>query len=386
MQRKRRYQAGSLEKSKTAEGLCWYIRFTDRTPGAPPRPRFRVGLLSEYPTKAGASRAAKAIRDQFNDSPGVLLADRRTFGDVIDRYIAEEIPQTHSTRRGYEKNIRCHIRPRWGSMPLADVRAMDVRGWLRELKDKNGKPLSTRTQGHVHSLMGILFKFAMLWEWLPYGVNPMSLFSIEGSTKRQRQPDVITEEQFRQLLAVVPAQVDKLLLIGAMCLGLRCSELLALRWYDFDFEKRSLHIRRAIVEGKVGKVKTIHSEKPLPLDERVAAAFRSWRGKSDYSRDDDWVFANPNCNGEKPEYQNNLVPKILKPAAQKIGLPFSLGFHTFRHSYKTWLDAKEVPLTVQRDLMRHADIRTTAQVYGQVRVEQLREANADVVDRALPVN
>ena len=77
------------------------------------------------------------------------------------------------------------------------------------------------------------------------------------------------------------------------------------------------------------------------------------------------------------------LPRLLEPAGEAASFPFALGFHTFRHSYKTWLDAKEVPLTVQRDLMRHPDIRTTAQVYGQVRVEQLREANTNVVDRAL---
>jgi integrase len=115
----------------------------------------------------------------------------------------------------------------------SQVKALDVRMWLRELKDaKSGRALSTRTQGHVHSLMGVLFKFAMLWEWLPYGVNPMSLFSIEGSTKRTRQPRVITEQQFRDLMIATTEEVDKLILIGAMCLGLRCSELLALRWSD----------------------------------------------------------------------------------------------------------------------------------------------------------
>ncbi len=38
---------------------------------------------------------------------------------------------------------------------------------------------------------------------------------------------------------------------------------------------------------------------------------------------------------------------------------------------------------VQRYLMRHADIRTTAQVYGQIRLEELSEANSDVVKLAM---
>ena len=43
----------------------------------------------------------------------------------------------------------------------------------------------------------------------------------------------------------------------------------------------------------------------------------------------------------------------------------------------------KVPLTVQRDLMRHADIRTTAQVYGDVWMEELRKANTEMAKRVI---
>src|SRR4051794_11073541 len=41
-----------------------------------------------------------------------------------------------------------------------------------------------------------------------------------------------------------------------------------------------------------------------------------------------------------------------------------IGWHTFRHTYRAWLDATGAPLGVQQKLMRHADIRTTTNVYG----------------------
>ena len=374
MNRKKRFQKGTLSKQNSSEGICWYIRFTDKTPGNPARPRFKVGLLAKYPTTAAASRAAQPIRDKFNDKPDPLLADRRTFGDLIDRYIAEEIPERHSTRRGYEKLIRVHIRPRWGEVAIAEVKAQAVRGWLRELE------MAPRYRGHIHNMMRLLFRFGMLWEWVPAATNPMSLFSLEGSTKRQEQPGTITEEQFQRLLAVIQEENFRVMLMGAMCLGLRVSELLALKWADFEFSARIVRIQRAIVEGRSGQVKTIHSKKPLPLDPLLAAAFSTWRSHAPFQEDDDWVFPSP--TGERPYYASNLQVHVLMPAGKAIGLCFSLGWHTFRHSYKTWMDIKKVPLTVQRDLMRHADIRTTAQVYGEVRLEELREANSDVVKRA----
>ena len=297
MNRKKRYQQGTLARAKTAKGLGWYIRFVDSTPGNPPRPRFFVGLLADYPTEAAASRAAQPIRDQFNDSPNPLLADRRTFGDLIDRYVAEEMPARHSTRRGYEKLIRCHIRPRWGTVAIAQVKAQDVRGWLKDLvvsvtkgETTVTRPASSRYRGHVHNMMRLLFRFGMLWEWVPATTNPMSLFSLEGATMRREQPGTITDLQFHQLLAKVPEPKFRVMIMAAMCLGLRVSELLALKWSDFDFEVEIVRVQRAIVEGAVGEVKTIHSKKPLPLDSLLAAAFRTWRAETKFADDDDWVF------------------------------------------------------------------------------------------------
>ncbi|HEX8713478.1 MAG TPA: tyrosine-type recombinase/integrase, partial [Terracidiphilus sp.] len=38
--------------------------------------------------------------------------------------------------------------------------------------------------------------------------------------------------------------------------------------------------------------------------------------------------------------------------------------HCFRHTYRTWLDAEGTPVGVQQRMMRHADIRTTMNIYG----------------------
>ena len=56
------------------------------------------------------------------------------------------------------------------------------------------------------------------------------------------------------------------MVILAFCTGVRCSELVALKWSDFDWQNLSVYIRRAIVSGRVDDVKTEYSEAPLPLD------------------------------------------------------------------------------------------------------------------------
>jgi integrase len=42
-----------------------------------------------------------------------------------------------------------------------------------------------------------------------------------------------------------------------------------------------------------------------------------------------------------------------------------IGWHTFRHTFRTLLDETGAPMKVQQELMRNADIRTTMNVYGK---------------------
>jgi integrase len=53
-----------------------------------------------------------------------------------------------------------------------------------------------------------------------------------------------------------------------------------------------------------------------------------------------------------------------------------------RHSYRSWLDANGTPIAVQQKLMRHADIRTTMNTYGEVVTDQLKQANSEVAKMA----
>ena len=75
-------------------------------------------------------------------------------------------------------------------------------------------------------------------------------------------------------------------------------------------------------------------------------------------------------------------PHHLKPLGIKLGLG-PIGWHTFRHTYRSWLDETGAPMKVQQELMRHASIQTTMNVYGQAMPASKREANGKVVEMVL---
>lgn len=71
---------------------------------------------------------------------------------------------------------------------------------------------------------------------------------------------------------------------------------------------------------------------------------------------------------------------MLQPAAERIGIaPMHFGWHSLRHTYSTQLRRLGVDVKVQQELLRHADIRTTLNVYTGAVGQDLREANRLVV-------
>ena len=92
----------------------------------------------------------------------------------------------------------------------------------------------------------------------------------------------------------------------------------------------------------------------------------------------DWVFASPTQLGTS-SVSYPRVWGIFQKAAEvaKVG---KLATHTMRHSYRSWLDAVGTPIA----LMRHADIRTTMNIYGDVVTNRESEAHSKIVGLALP--
>ena len=84
----------------------------------------------------------------------------------------------------------------------------------------------------------------------------------------------------------------------------------------------------------------------------------------------------------KPYYSTEIQKRFLKPIGIELGLG-PLGSHAFRHTYRSWLDETGAPMKVQQELMRHASIQTTMNVYGRAMPESKREANGKVVTMVL---
>lgn len=192
---------------------------------------------------------------------------------------------------------------------------------------------------------------------------------------------MLTPEQCSQILSALREPYRTIVLV-AICTGLRASEILSLKWEDFDFDGLRLRVSRAVVRGIVDRVKTEYSEDELPLDERFAAEMLEYRKLSALSAEG-WMFPSPRTG--HPYEHGSLQQKVIRSVGDKFGIP-NLGFHSFRHTYRSWLDAVGAPVGVQQRLMRHAQVSTTMNTYGDALMLAKREANTNAVKMLLKPN
>lgn len=70
----------------------------------------------------------------------------------------------------------------------------------------------------------------------------------------------------------------------------------------------------------------------------------------------------------------------LTPAGDRAGIT-GLGWHSFRHTYRTMLREAGQPMEVQQKLMRHTDIRTTMGYGEQSMIEERKAANILIFEK-----
>jgi integrase len=282
-------------------------------------------------------------------------------------------PKRADTSRSYEVWLSNYVVPTWGDRPLLEVQARPVELWLTSL------PLSPKSKVHIRGLLSILWDFAMWSGFIPVQRNPMSLVTIKGATKRTKKPHSLTADEFAQFIRHFDEPFRTMALL-CVCLGLRISEALALVWDDIDWLNGKLKVERAIVCQIVDDVKTPESERSVVCSE-LMGVLRALKQASQFSGPKDWIFASPIQLGRLP-WSYDQVWRVYQKAAGAAGIG-RLGTHALRHTYRSWLDAVGTPLAVQQKLMRHADIRTTMNIYGDVVTDEMAQAHSKVVRMAM---
>jgi integrase len=174
---------------------------------------------------------------------------------------------------------------------------------------------------------------------------------------RRRLPVYLRERELERLLAAVPTERDRLIVLIGAYAGLRVSEICKLRVEHLDFEDGMLEVHA----GKGDKDRTV------PMHPQLARALRVWIGSSR----EGWLF--PSERGQSGHLTTRAVQLMIRAAAERAEIVRHVTPHKLRHSFATNLLAKGADLLEIKDLLGHSSVATT-QIYAQALPERLRSA------------
>jgi len=85
--------------------------------------------------------------------------------------------------------------------------------WLLSLRGAKGRPLAGTTKASIRTLLSKCFKLAAKHEFISaFEHNPMQLIEVKGVSKRQKEIQQITVDQFKAIRTDLPDVLDMMFL------------------------------------------------------------------------------------------------------------------------------------------------------------------------------
>jgi integrase len=348
------------------EREAWIVRYTDQ---------HKKRHIETFAKKGDADRRKTVIESEVERRTHVARSQSITVAEAGRMWVeqAESDGLERGTIKQYEEHLRLHIEPLIGHIKLADLSPADVHDFRAQL----GKTRSRAMVAKVVSSLSAILSEAVSKTRVARNVVR------EAMTATNRRHQRIEDRQERRMEAGIdfPTKPElnaimnaaegwpRALVVTVIFTGLRASELRGLRWQDLDLDHRVLRVRqRANFKNEIGATKSKAAKREIPLAPIAANALREWKlacpkGVLDL------VF--PTGNGTVRSH-SHILYRYLAPLLARAGIAEGengnpwYGLHSFRHAAAALFIEQGFPAKRVQELMGHASIHMTYNVYGHL--------------------
>jgi site-specific recombinase XerD len=197
-------------------------------------------------------------------------------------------------------------------------------------------PKSPSRSSFKHMVYGLRYYYRLL------GMNKqaIALPSLKQDTKL---PVILNRLELRELFNAPTLLKQRIVLTLIYSAGLRGQEAINLKIPDIDFERKTIHIR----QSKYKK------DRIVPLSDYMAKGLKKYlKAENPHV----WLF-----NGKEPggRYSVRGLSWVFRENLKKTSITKQVNLHSLRHSYATHLLEDGLNIVTLKELLGHAEIRTT---------------------------
>lgn len=363
-------------------GAGWEYYYRELDPGTG---RWRQRSKGGFSTRAEATAALRAVLHTM-DRGAYVSPTRMTVREYLEERWLPAITMTvrPSTHASYARNIRLHVVPRLGAVPLQKLDPLMLNDFYLHLLtagrvDGNGG-LSVRSVRYVHFVLHRALRDAMRWQLLTRNVTEAADPPKESAHLR---PEIRTwtPESLRTFLDGTRGDRRHVAWLLLASTGMRRGEVLGLRWADLDPRAGQLAIRQTLVTADMvtlfGEPKSRRSRRVAALDVTTLEALQRHRRHQLGERvalgpaydDQDLVFA----RADGRPYEPDEFSREFDRKSKRIGVP-RIRLHDLRHTWATLALQAGIHPKVVSERLGHSTIAITLDIYSHVTPSLQREA------------
>ena len=351
-------------------------------------------------------REEQLVRDQM-DGLDVYVAGNADLNFLFDRYISTKTELRSTTYSNYVYTWDHYIRDGFGKKKIGSVKYSEVLQFYTLLMNEKG--LSINTVESINTVLRPTFQLAVRDDIIRK--NPTEGVFAElkkrhgGGNKLRHALTVEQQRSFMKYVAESPFFYTWFPLFTVLLgTGCRIGEVIGLRWDDVDMKKRLISIdhnltyypRREetyVCEFRVSKPKTDAGIRIIPMMEPVYQVL-----KQEYERQTEegfcvaevdgmtnFIFMNRFGGPHNPASINRAIKRIVdahnseeqikakKEKREPVIVPH-FSCHIFRHTFASRFCENETNIKVIQEVMGHADVSTTMNIYADVNNSVTRES------------
>jgi integrase len=389
----------------------WYVGYTD---GTGHRRLVRTDARTKAEARAyGDELERKATRQRLGLEE--LPTDTTmTLAELCEWWLKNRCPpdREYNERKRLQRHV---LDAPLGKLPLRHVKPADIEDQFRRMAATGLKPTTINgLRGTLHTVYSRARK-AGVW------TGPNLVKDVESRKVPRKVHATLRAEEVPLVLPHVPDEW-RTLFATALYTGMRKGELFGLRKRDVDLATGTLTIARSYDKEttKGGHADIIPIAKPLVPYLRAAMAaspsellFPDAQGRMRSPEADPqkvlrhalaraglvegYEHVCRRCKAQgKPhtERHPDTASRTCPACGMKLwprALPRPMRFHDLRHTTATLLLRAGVPLQHVQRILRHRDVKLTADTYGHLEVEDLRTAvdtlpDAPIIDAEFTVH
>lgn len=351
----------------------------------------------------------RQIERDYQDGINTAMARRLTLNEYFDKYIENKVGLKQSTLTNYKYMYNKYVSKTLGKNKITQILYSDILRFYNHLiMNLKFKPNSMEV---LHTVLHPTFNMAVRDGYIRLNPTDGAMAEIKRSHNWEKSKrHALTEKQQEAFMHYV-ANSDTYshwLSIFTFFLGTGCrvGEVIGLRWEDCDFTNKIISINHNLIyrqqengkcEFHITTPKTKAGIRVIPMLTDVKNVLLAEKEhqketgscKSEIDGYKGFIFQNRFGEVLSPHLINRAIARIIKDynscenelAKTEKRSPELLphfSAHHLRHTFCTRFCENETNIKVIQEIMGHADIATTMDIYNEATLDKKKESFANL--------